>query len=89
MHHRVQPDTEFATVSPAGPAGTTATTQRDPGGTMVEFLLVVLIVGILAVGVAFALRSMRATSADSDCAIDEDHDMDAMGAVTPEGTSPC
>jgi hypothetical protein len=55
----------------------------------VELLLVVLIVGILAVGVAFALRSMRATSADSDCAIDEDHDLDAMGAVIPEGTSPC
>ena len=106
---------------------------HDGGWTLIELMLVVLIVGVLASVVVFAVSAMRAEAAESGCGMDRRtlanatesyfaearastvpatgtghdrfertlvdggylrdvstyHDLDATGAATPEGNSPC
>jgi predicted ABC-type sugar transport system permease subunit len=80
MHHSGQHEIETLGVS---------TTRRDLGWTAVEVLLVVLILSALAVGVGFALRSMRPTSAVSNCGIGQPLDLNTTDGVTSASSSPC
>lgn len=139
MHPTTEPATEdtleFAPAHTATATTASLTTQRDHDGgwTLVEILLVILILGILALAVVFAISGMRAEAATSSCGTDQRslavaaesyfaetrssslpatgtdhdrfeqtlvaagflrdvstyHDLDATGAATPEGNSPC
>lgn len=59
------------------PIGTTSdlsirsTTQRDEGYTLMELILVVLILGVLASVVIFAVSDVRADAAESGCGMDD------------------